>query len=195
MNNIIRNDINSIYSLIYFIILSLIFLSSLFYGYSKLLNITTNEYIYYIFFGILLAFYIIFMGIYYLNWNLEGIFILILIISVIMGILAFIIIYYSQSICEENKKDIEIEWIKYIFIFMIIIILIIGLYDINNDKKWNIYDTLRFIILLIIIRILYYISKKYEMKYYKTLLDIIMIIVLFFNGKRIFLILNSVPEK
>lgn len=189
--NIFREDYFSVYSLIYFITLTTIMLIIFFSGFNFLLKETTNEKIYIIYGTLLVVIYIIFLGLYYLSWSLESIFVIILIFAFLLSILSFVILYFAPELCKKSEeKQEERNYMKYIFFILLFITIYLAFYQ---SCGWNIYDTIRFIIMLILIRIMYYIVKKYDMSYNKTIIDVTLTIVLFFKLRHMYELLNQKP--
>ncbi len=188
---IFRSDYFSINSIVYFTTLTIITIITFIYGYKILLDITTNDHAYLLFIGILSFIYIMFLGMYYLNWSLESVFVLILIASVLIGLISFLVIYFGGEVCKELKKEGETNFMKYIFMFLELIVLYLGFYNYHQYTSWNIYDTFRFILMLIIIRTMYYIVRHYDLSIYKTIIDVTMVVVFYFNGHRMYKILNQ----
>jgi len=204
LQNIFKEDFKSNTSIAYFAIITIIMLMVLFFSFKEMNKMKADRRTKTIFIVILISVYILFIGFPNLKWNLESIFVIILALSVLLGIISFLIIYYGNDVCtyiedssESTIKNIEVKILLLIGIFVVIYL---GIYNKNDYYMWSIYDTIRFIIILIILRIIYFYVKKYNLSYYKTITDILTVIILYFNGKRMYRILNlkippiSVPK-
>lgn len=192
-DKIIRQDFKSTNSIIYLTILTIIMLMTLFYGFRTLSSLTADKRTKTLFTVMLLSTYIIFLGFYYLNWNLESIFVIILILSVLLGLVSFLIIYFGNSVCEDIEKDFgkdEKGRIKFLLIAAMFIVIYLGFHNKSNYDTWTLYDTIRFIIILIILRMMYYFVRKYDLQYYKTITDVITLVILYFSGRRMYALLN-----
>ncbi len=185
-----RTEFLTVNSLIYFSVLTLITLITFIYGYKILLDLTSNNKVYFLFSIFLFTFYILFLGMFYLNWNLETIFLLILMGSILFGFVSFLIIYFGNDICTEISKEDDKKFMKYIVIFLEFIVIYLGFYN-RHNYDWNMYDSMRFILMLIIIRTIYYIVRHFNLPIYKTIIDVTMVIVLYINGYRMYKILNK----
>ena len=183
METIIRPDYMSVSSLIYLISLTSIFLLTFIYGHGIVLDLTTNFYAYLLFIAILTTTYVIFLGLYYLNWTLESVFIAILLMSILFSFIAFLLMYFGQNICQEVKDETNI--MKYVVIILLFIVFYLGFYH-RDYTTWDLVDTIKFIIMLIIIRLLYYLVKKYDLPLLKTIVDITLITVLFIKGRHMY---------
>lgn len=192
-DKIIRQDYKSTNSIIYLTILTIIMIMTLAYGFKTLSELSADKRTKTLFTVILLSTYIIFLGFYYLQWNLESIFVIILILSILLGIVSFLIIYFGNSVCEDIGQGIvgdEKGRIKFLLVVATFIVIYLGFHNKNNYNTWTLYDTIRFIIILIILRMMYYFIKKYELQYYKTITDITTLVILFLNGRRMYKLLN-----
>lgn len=169
-------------SLIYLIVLSSVFLILLLYGNKKVYDNTDKISGHMLYSVILLTVYIIFLGIHFMHWSLENIFIMILVASVLLSIISFLIIYFSKSVCTKAEKDYS----GFILTFLEITVIILALYDRTNYTSWTIYDVVRFILTLVLIRIMYYLTKRYNKPLYKTVTDITLVLVIYLYGNRLY---------
>jgi len=193
---IFREDWFSVNSLIYFICLTTIMFITFYYGNKVILNMTTNHSAFLLYTGFLVTLYIIFLGMYYLSWSLESIFVMILILSILLSLVAFLVMYFSKIICEETGKEEKKEettLLGYVVLILLGVILYLGFS--HSDSGWTVADTIKFIIMLILIRINYYIVKHNNLPIHKTLTDIVMVIVLFMKGKHLFRLMNEPSGK
>lgn len=179
-----NKDFLSVGSIIYFITLSSILFISIYNGKKIIQQITTNNVVYILYLLTVFTIYFIFLGMYYLDWTLNGIFVIFLMFSVLIGLISFLLIYFGSEMCTEVEEKSKVDFINYIIILLLIIIIYLGFY--GRNEKWNIYSTIRFIILLIIARLIYYLIKIYNLKY-RLIVDIILLIILFIIGKRFFI--------
>jgi len=186
---IFREDYFSVNSLIYFICLTTIMFITFYYGNKLILNTTTNHTAFLLYTGFLVSLYIVFLGMYYLSWSLESIFVMILVVSVLLGLVAFLMIYFGKNICEEGEKKEETNLMKYLVFILLGAILYLGFS--HSESGWTMTDTIKFIIMLILIRVVYYIVKNYDMTMYKTFVDVTMVIVLYMKGRRMYRLMNE----
>lgn len=181
-------------SIIYFTILTLVFIIVLFTGNFFIFQVTSadDRYAKYTYAGILLFFYVIFLGLYYLKWTIEGIFLMLLMFSVLFSLFAFMVIYFAPIICEEGeeiKKDSQ--WQQYLIVFLGIVVVILALYGRLDYTNWTMYDTVRFVIILISIRLMYYLSLNYGHPLLKTSTDILLLYVLYEQGRRMYYVYKA----
>lgn len=185
MSNIITNKIfATTSSTIYFITLTTILLTILFYGNYNIYKTTKKLSAYLMYSTFILSVYIVFFGIHYFEWSLENIFILILIMSVLLSIVAFLLIYFSKSICADQPT--ETNYIGYVIIFLQLIVLYLGFHNRTQYTIWTWYDVIRFILALFIIRTIYFLTNKYNKPLYKTTNDISLALILYLYGTRLY---------
>jgi hypothetical protein len=176
MDFVIHNFYDT-YSIIFFSIITLIYIIILFYGNYLLIN---HIYIEYFYFFIITLIYFIILALYYLKWKLETIFILILIINFFIGIIAFFLLIYNQEICGKNSKSS----FDYSYLALIFMIIIIVLTKFINYNSWNYYDLIIVILALFFIRLnYYYLDTKSILK---TFNDITLLYLIFVFGKKIY---------
>lgn len=171
-------------SIVYLVVLSTIVLFILLYGNNKISYISKDRSARILYSVIVIAIYIAFLGIHFMNWTLENIFIMILIVSVLLSIIGFLLIYFSKSICAERKS--KINYVGYLIIFLAFIVIYLAFFDRTNYTSFTNYDAARFISILIIIRIMYYLVKKYNKPLFKTITDVSLVLSLFLFGIRFY---------
>ena len=185
---LIRQDYDSKSTIIYIIILTIIFLitSSIVYKFlSKLTG--SNEPFKFIMF-ILSSIYVIFLLIYLFNWSFENVFIIFLMISILISFVLGIMIYYGNDICEElgektqNEKNNLMKVIFFMIAFGVISLAVMN----SSSAAFDLYDTIRFIGMLFLIRILYFICAKYNFPLLKTIVDIIFVYVIYTFLKKMY---------
>jgi uncharacterized membrane protein len=198
IQNYIRADYSSTNSKIYFSILTIILIMTLSYSFTKMSEFDADRRTKILFTTILISVYAIFIGCYYLNWSLESIFLIILVLSTLFGIISFLVIYFGNDACAYIEKtpgvSVENIEIKILLIALLIMVIYLGIYNRDMYTIWTTNDTIRFIVMLIILRVIYYIVEKYNLSYYKTATDIIITVMLYFNGFRMYKILNLPTE-
>lgn len=192
--NIFKEDFKSKGSIAYFTIVTIILLMILFFSFKEMSKLNADRRTKTIFTVTLFSVYTLFIGFPYLKWNLESVFVIILVLSILLGVISFLIIYYGNDVCtymeDSSERSIENIEVKILLTVGIFVVIYLGIYNKNSYDIWTIYDTIRFIIMLIILRIIYYYVKKYDLSYYKTIADVLTIVILYFNGKRMYRILN-----
>lgn len=180
----IFHDFNNPGSIVYFIILTSIFIVSLFYGNTLIFKVTTNRYAHFCFAFLLILLYVIFLGIYFLKWTIEGIFIMLMVFSILLGIAAFIILYFGDQICREMEKEGERKFLGYVLVVLTVAVLVLTFYHRKGQYEW--YDLVKFVIILVLIRIMYYIIKRENYQYVKTILDIFLVYIIYREGRKIY---------
>jgi len=170
---LLKSDYNSTTSLIFTISITIVFITIGSFGIKILKTLTDEKSVLKIYIAILSGFWLLFLCIYFLKWNLENVFIFFLIVSIIVSFFMGMVMYYGQNICSgveavDNKYGAKLL----LFLMMIIIFYLEFLYITENH-------VIVFIISLILLRISYYIIKKYEFNpVYKTMCDSILVIII-----------------
>ena len=190
--NILIEDFKSPSSIIFLIIITIILIMVLFYNFKLMNKMDSDKRTKILSTIVYVSIYVIFIGFYFLEWSFENVLIIIIVLSIIFSFISFLIIYFAVDSCRYiEKNDIKNSKIKILLVFLIFLSIYLGIYNKNIYNNWTIYDTVRVITMLISIRTIYYFVKKYNLQYYKTITDILTVIVLYFNGKRMYNILNT----
>ncbi len=130
------------------------------------------------------------LGLYYLDWSLEAVFIAILFASVLFSFIAFLLLYFGDSVCAETKDEDEGKMMRYVVLLLLFIVFYLGFYH-RDYTSWDLTDTIKFIVMLILIRLMYYMVKKYDLPLYKTLVDITLVIILFVKGRHMYNVMKA----
>jgi hypothetical protein len=166
----IFSDFNNLGSYSYLLILTFICILSIYYTVKELNYYDSNRYYYIIYITIILSFYILFIALYYFNWNLSNMLYIILMISILFSFVIIIIFYFSDTICNLDNKLQDNNFLKYFTIFLLFIVWILVFFDSINDYTLN--TTLKLIIELSLMAVIYHIINLKNLSYIKVFADI-----------------------
>jgi len=178
-----------LYDVIYFIIITTVFLGFLIGGLNFLKDITNNVYAIYVFLGFLAFIYCSIIGIYFFGVSIKNIFIFLSIVMMLASIAAFLVFWYAPAVCAGADVRNHFLYTLLTILEIVIVILLITLY--RRDTGWDLKDSGILFLMLVILRLMYWVVEMYSFTWLKTIGDITLLTIIITSGIRFYRVLRA----
>jgi len=174
--------------IVYFLVVTGIFLSILYTGSTSLPTITTNQVVIVVFYIIIIFLYLIFLASYYVKINMHTVMIGIFGLFLFSMVAASLILFFGSDMCGVSGTGTGTQGLLYaVAMIMLLVAGYLGIHNHSDITKYTATDTLHIIMALILIRLVYYIGEQTsEDTTIYPMANFVMVLIIFFNAQRFY---------